>query len=267
MQVPVVPAVPAAPAAASRETMATPQAPSCPPPQVSSEPLNGGRMLVRVGSSCRAGETVRFGYGGATIEHALDSAGRLEMTLDLFAGTSSPIAIVFQDGDSRELPARANDLDRIEKVALIWRSAVDLDLHVFEYGASFGQSGHVWSQSPSSAQSAREQGDATKRGRGFLSRADNGRATGDKVEVYTFIRQPEQAAGTISIAVDHATRGDTASGAACGAGPQSEVRFETIVVARGRAVRETGVVSAIACGTAMSAEARYGTVHQIRVNR
>lgn len=224
-------------------------------------------MLVRVGSPCRGGETVRFGYGGATIEHVLDSAGRLEMTLDLFAGTSSPVAIVFQDGASREVPARANDLDRIEKVTLIWRSTVDLDLHVFEYGASFGQAGHVWSQAPSSAQSAREQGEATKRGRGFLSRADNGRAAGDKIEVYTFFRQPEQAAGTISIAVDHATRGDTASGAACGNGPQSEVRFETIVVARGQAVREAGILAAVACGTPMAAEARYGTIHQIRVTR
>ena len=115
--------------------------------------------------------------------------------------------------------------------------------------------------------SAREQAEASRRARGFISRTDNGHGSGDKIEVYTLFRHPDQAAGTVSIAVDHATRGDTASGAACGAGPQAEVRFETIVVARGRVVREAGVLAAVACGAAMSSEARYGVVHQIRVNR
>ena len=143
-------------------------------------------MLVRVGSPCRAGQTIRFGYGNATIERQLDQSGGLELTLDLFAGTSSPIEIVFADGASRELPARANDLDKVDKVALIWRSTVDLDLHVFEYGAGFGQPGHVWSQAPSSALAAREQATSAKRGRAYredpllqiVSRhAINGRAT------------------------------------------------------------------------------------------
>lgn len=253
----------APPVEPARVAAATP----CGPAQIASEPLDGGRMLVRIGSPCRAVQTLRFSYGGATIEHALDSAGRLEITFDLFAGTASPVEIVFEDGVSREIPARANDLDRVEKVALIWRAPVDLDLHVYEYGAQFSQAGHIWSQAPSSAMSAREQADATRRGRGFLSRADNGGSTGDKVEVYTFIRHGEQTAGTVSIAVDNATRGDTAAGPSCGTGAQAEVRFETVVAARGRLTREAGVIAAVACGTQLSPEARYSIVHQIRVIR
>lgn len=224
-------------------------------------------MLVRVGTPCRADQIIKFGYGDANVVRKLDSAGRLELTLDLFAGTSSPIAIVFEDGSSRELPARASDLDKLEKIALIWRAPVDLDLHAFEYGASFGQPGHVWSHSPSSALAAREQVAATRRGRGFLSRADSGEGTGDKIEVYTFIRHHDQPAGVVSIAIDYASRGDAAKGAACGAGPVAEVKFETVVSSGGRVAREAGIITPVACGAALSADARYGVTHQIRINR
>ena len=228
-------------------------------------------MLLRIGTPCRADQVIRFGYGDATLVRKLDGAGRLELTLDLFAGTASPIAIVFEDGSSRELPARATDLDKLEKIALIWRAPVDLDLHAFEYGATFGQPGHVWAQAPLSAQAAREQTASNRRGRGFLSRSDDGQnggdGSGDKIEVYTFFRFPEQPAGAVSIAVDYASRGELPAGAACGTGPLAEVRFETVVTSRGRVSREAGVLAPVPCGTPLAADARFGVMHQIRVNR
>ena len=259
-------------ASAPRDPVATaPTASPCEPAKIASEPLDGGRMLVRVGTPCRAEQSIRFGYGGASVVRKLDGAGRLELTLDLFAGTASPIEIVFEDGTSRELPARASDLDKLEKIALIWRAPVDLDLHAFEYGATFGQPGHVWAEAPSSALAAREQVAAGRRGRGFLSRADNGQGSGqgsgDKIEVYTFFRYPDQPAGIVSIAIDFATRGDVPSGATCGTGPQALVKFETVVTARGRVTREAGELAPAACGTPLAADARFGILHQIRVNR
>ena len=255
----------ARPSAAVAPTGRSPAA--CEPAQIASEPLDGGRMLVRVATPCRADQTVHFGYGEATILGRLDGGGRLELTLDLFAGAASPVEITFEDGVSREIPARANDLDKVEKIALIWRAPVDLDLHAFEYGATFGQPGHVWAQAPSSAMAARDQTATNKRGRGFISRADGGQGPGDKIEIYTFFRHPEQAAGLVSIAVDYATRGDLPAGTTCGSGPQAEVRFETVVTARGRVARESGVLASVPCGKAMSADARFGIMHQIRVNR
>jgi hypothetical protein len=262
----VAAAQPAAPRSVAVPPASAPPV-ACESPQIGSEPLDGGRMLVRIGSPCRAEQTVSLRYGEATLVGRLDGAGRLETTLDLFAGASSPVEITFADGVSREIPARANDLDKVEKIALIWRTPVNLDLHAFEYGAAFGQSGHVWAQAPSSAISARDQTAASKRGRGFLSRTDSGQGPGDKVEIYTFYRHPEQEAGAVSIAVDYAARGDLPTGLACGTGERAEIRFETVHTVRGRVSRESGLLAAAPCGQPLGAGVRFGAVHQIRINR
>ncbi len=229
---------------------------ACAPPDVTTEPLDGGRMRISVSATCRAGEAVQLSYGGAELLRKLDAHGRLETVLDCFAGTQ-PVELRFADGSRQTLAVQARDLDRVSKIAVIWRAPVNLDLHVFEYAARHDQPGHLWAKAMSSLDTARSQLGTDKRGHGFLSSADDEASLGDKVEVYTFLHSDEQTSGAIALALDYETRGELPSGVTCGQGQLAEIDFQVSMLPRGgQYTRQPGVLTRVDCGQRISREAR-----------
>lgn len=230
----------------------------CSAPEITTEAVDGGQMRIRVAAPCRKSEAVQISYGGAEIIRKLDAWGSLDYTLDCFAGTSSQVELRFADGSRQAFPVKANDLDKVSKVAVLWRAPVNLDLHVFEYGAGFDKPGHLWANATGSPGAARLKAQAERKGYGYLSSADREKTLGDKLEVYTFFHSDEQASGTIALALDYETRGEMPSGATCGRGGLAEIDFQVIILPRkGQATRQSGVLTRVDCGTRISQEARY----------
>ncbi len=79
--------------------------------------------------------SVSISYSDATFVDRLDSEGHYPTVLDCFAGEAAPITITFEDGTSVVRQPVTDDLARYSKVAIVWSSSVDLDLHAFEYAA------------------------------------------------------------------------------------------------------------------------------------
>ncbi len=257
-------AMPAVPQPVEAASLATPGA--CGAAEVVTEALEGGRMRVQLVSPCRAGASLSLAYGGAVLTRRLDAAGELNATLDLFAGAAPAIA-TFDDGVRQSFATRALDLDRIDKVAIIWSAPVDLDLHALEYGAQPGAVGHVWSAVPATATVARELTDASGRGRGFLSLADKGESSGDKVEVYTFFRTNGPMQGPVHVMVDYATRGARPAGTTCGDGPHARVVFESVTFSRGDVARRHGEIAPRPCGQLLDAASRFMPLPQQAARR
>lgn len=263
---------PSAPAPASgsgEQPIATARldgASGCGPVTVETEPLDGGRMIVRLASACRAGRSLSLAYGGAVLARRLDAAGRLEFTLDLFAGPA-PLSLTLHDGARQTIATRARDLDRVDKVAIIWQTPVDLDLHAFEYGARSGEPGHVSPLQPSAAVAARELTLASGRGRGFLSRTDTGEGLGDKVEVYTHFRAEGTSPGPVQLMIDYVTRGALPTGAHCGTGANARVLFESVTLSQGQVERRSGEIPARPCGRPLDSASRMTPLPQQTVRR
>lgn len=230
----------------------------CKETEISTEALDGGQMRIRIAASCHPGEAVQVSYGGAEFIRKLDSFGSLDFILDCFAGSASAAEVRMNDGTRKTLPVVAKDLDKVSKIAVVWRAAANLDLHVFEYGARDDEAGHIWAKSPSSIGSARIQAQTDKRGHGLLGAIDDGQSLGDKVEVYTFVHNDEQSTGAISMALDYESRGEKPSGATCGSGALAEVDFQVNILPRnGQVSRQTGVLTRVECGTVIPREARF----------
>lgn len=230
----------------------------CRDTEISTEPLDGGQMRIRINAGCHAGEAVQLSYAGAEFIRKLNNWGALDFVLDCFAGSASAVEVRLADGTRKTLPVVASDLDKVSKIAVVWRSAVNLDLHVFEYGARDEESGHVWAKAPSSVQSARIAAQTDKRGHGVLSAVDDSESLGDKVEVYTFIHNDEQSTGTIAMALDYETRGEKPQGASCGSGALAEVDFQVNILPRnGQVSRQSGVLARVECGSIIPHEARF----------
>lgn len=231
---------------------------ACIAPEVTTEPLDGGLMRMRIAANCHPNEFVQISYGGAEFIRKLNSYGTLDYVLDCFAGSSSAVEVRFADGVTRQVAITAKDLDKVSKIAVVWRAGVNLDLHVFEYAAKFGENGHFWSGNPSGFVTAQVQGEADQRGHGFLSATDDDKTLGDKLEVYTFLHNDQQSAGAISLALDNATRGEMPSGPTCGQGALAEIGFQVSILPRnGQVTRQSGVLTRVECGTKLTHEARF----------
>ncbi len=211
-------------------------------------------------SQCRAGQLVSFAYSGATFMSQLNEQGRSEFVLDCFAGSAAPITIAFEDSTSVIRQPVTDDMTTLSKVAIVWTSSVDLDLHAFEYAAPRNGEGHVWSGGPSSLAEAMASARRDGRGRGFLSTASAGHEIGMNVEVYTFIHLPRERAGGVKLAVDFASRGDRADGEYCGNGRFAELPFKAFILERDRMPRQLDLAFAsVPCGTELSEAARFNS--------
>ena len=240
--------------------LAQSQPTGCAEPSIAVLPLAGGRTQFSITDPCRAGQMVTFTYVGVPFQRKVDGAGRLDFILDCFAGDGSPVEIGFQDGSTFSRNAVARDMGRISKVSVLWSANVNLDIHAFEYAASFGKPGHVWAAAPSSPEDARSVARAEGRGRGFISHVSDGGNVGSHLEVYTFWHHRRQDRGVIRLALDFASRGSMPQGENCGSGRMAEVEFLVLRLSRGGEFSRTeGVFQRAACGAPLSEQARYST--------
>ena len=229
---------------------------ACRAPEIATEALDGGMMALHITAACHPNETVQISYAGAEFLRKLNARAR-STSPRLLAGTSSVVdvrsATIPQDGTRV-----ARDLDKVSKIAVLWRAPVNLDLHVFEYAARHGQAGHLWAKKPSAIATARLASQTEKRGHGFLSAIDDDQSLGDKIEVYTFLHNDEQASGSIALALDYETRGETPAGATCGQGALAEIDFQVVIQPRGGQVtRQAGVLTRVECGIRIATESRF----------
>ena len=172
-------------------------------PLISVEPVSAGLSQIAITAPCMPYGRVRFRYDAIEMIRMLDAYGRLTFVFDCFLGDKPPLIIAFDDGSSVSTPLRTVDLDRITKIAVVWRGKVNLDLHAYEYAAGPSDAGHIWSGAPSSRWDVEDRRGRDKRGHGFLSFASNGSDEGDQLEVYTFVHEPSQKAGAVTLALDY----------------------------------------------------------------
>lgn len=226
----------------------------CGEPDIALRAGAGGLTEISIAASpCRAGELVSIAYAGATLLERLDAEGRSRTALDCFAGAAAPVTIAFEDGTTVTRPPVTDDLAQYSKVAIVWSSSVDLDLHAFEYAAAANDTGHIWAGQPLSLAEARSRAERERRGRGFLSTISRGTTIGMNVEVYTFVHYPREPAGGVKIGVDFATRGARPDGDYCGSGRYAEVHFKAYTLHRGRIARELDLAFAgVPCGTELT---------------
>jgi hypothetical protein len=215
-------------------------------------------MGLRIESACRAGEFMQVRYGGIDLIRKIGDSGVLFIDLDLFAGAGKPVDLVFHDGTRKAVPADAKDLDRVSKVALFWRSPINLDIHAFEYSASYGEAGHRWSRIAADAASTIARAKEGQRGQGFVSTSADGTGAGLHMEVYTFVHADNEPAGAVALAIDYETRGDVPAGEVCGPGQLANIAYEFRVLSRdGQTAGGAGTIRSAPCGVPLSQAVRY----------
>lgn len=240
-----------------------PVAQGCGQAEITSRRGPGAYSVLRIASSCRAGEVITLSHAGLDFSAQLDNTGRAEVSLPVMDIDSGVVAI-FGDGGRTVTPLDYDDraVDLALRVAVTWTTPVDLDLHVFEYAAGFGADGHVWQENPRAFREVR------RAGGGYLASFPALKAGGQSIEVYTFWANSRARPGFARIALDHASRGDTPAGDFCGSGALASPEYVMVRAAGGAVIsRSKGRFAPAACGVALSTEARYqnGAVKDLEI--
>ncbi len=232
---------------------------ACKDVQLSTQAQPAGRFEIKLHSNCLAGRQIKIVYAAHEFVRTIDNAGNMSFLLDLFEG-AAPLALKFDDGSTTNINVTGVSFAQISKVAVIWSTPVNLDLHAFEYLAPQNGPGHVWSKAPASLETAMTAAKEGSRGRGFLSTSDTGEDAGTHVEVYTFLHNKSQRQGVITLKIDYETRGDTPSGEHCGNGPLAEIEALVVRLRPGGTVEKELVrLGAAPCGEQLPQSKRFNS--------
>ncbi|MGV6803958.1 MAG: hypothetical protein ACWA49_07110 [Ruegeria sp.] len=135
---------------------------------------------------CNPGKSVELHHSGMTFSAKTDDRGWLDVTIPVLSEYAI-FLISFEDQRGTVATTHVPDLANYDRVALQWSGKTDLQLHALEFGASYGDAGHVWSNSPSS-------------GSGKV--VHFGQVGAKNVEIYSIPRVGNVATGTVALSVE-----------------------------------------------------------------
>ena len=103
----------------------------------------GAMVLMSVDAPCLPDQRVTFHHNGLMFTHVTDAEGQLAVSAPALAISAVFIAD-FGNGDGAVGHVMVPDLDQFERAAAQWRGDLGIELHAREFGADYGQVGHVW---------------------------------------------------------------------------------------------------------------------------
>jgi len=113
-------------------------------------PAPGAMLDASVYAPCDAGAAVTLTHAGLTFDTRLGGDGQLMVQIPALTEDAG-VALGFADGRLQEDRTLVPDLAMLERVVLQWQSPALLLLHAYEFGAGYGDAGHVHAGAPRAA--------------------------------------------------------------------------------------------------------------------
>jgi hypothetical protein len=151
---------------------------------------------IEIRSTCMPDTRVTLHHNGLMISEMTDDQGELFLTMPALSETAVFIADFGQD-HSAITTVSVPSLRFYDRAVVQWQGAASLHLHALEFGAQFGQDGHIWDE---------QTGDLEKTihgESGFLSLiGDPDLAEGMQAQVYTFPSGTTSRVGDILLEIE-----------------------------------------------------------------
>lgn len=163
---------------------------------LTAEPVAAAMVDLTLSAPCLSGERVTIHHGGLKFTEVLGPDGSLKLTVPALA-EQAMFVVAFTNGDGAVARAEVSSLPFYDRVAVQWKGEAGLQIHALEYGAGYGEEGHVWQGAPRDLTSVAsgEGGFVTR-----LGRADVAEAL--MVEFYTFPTATAREGGTVILSLE-----------------------------------------------------------------
>lgn len=150
-------------------------------------PNASARLTVK--APCNGDQAVELHHSGMTFTGMTDARGNLDVTIPALSEYAI-FLVSFDDKVGTAATTHIPDIAEFERIALQWHGDTDLQLHALEFGAGYGQAGHVWANSETDST-----GQVV-----HLGLADAGQAK--NVELYSFPAGSTDQSGTVALTVE-----------------------------------------------------------------
>ncbi len=150
-------------------------------------PMASANLIVE--APCLAEQQVEIHHSGLTFTEMTDAEGRLDITIPALSEYAI-FLVSFENHKGAVATTHVKDLGDYDRVALQWKGTTALQIHALEFGASYGEHGHVWA-------------DPNAQGLGQVVQLGNiGTPAAQAVEVYSVPTQKTTKSGTVELTVE-----------------------------------------------------------------
>lgn len=154
--------------------------------------------MVRLALSapCNANERVTISHMNMTFVETTSPTGTLDLLVPTLA-EDAVFSLSLTNGDLVEARADVPSIALYDRIVLQWAGEPGVQIHALEFGATYGEDGHVWIGAPRDMSAvARGQG-------GFLMRHGDPDASEQMLaEVYTFPAAMAKSPGAVTLSVE-----------------------------------------------------------------
>lgn len=151
---------------------------------------------LAVTAPCRAGERVTVRHAGLLFSGQIDALGAFAAEVPALLADAA-FSVTFPDGRVARTALAVPGAEAIDRVALQFNGPTGLQIHALEFGADYGDPGHVW------AEAARDWASAMTMRGGFLTRlGDASLSDAFLAEVYTFPAEVTGRDGVVRLSVE-----------------------------------------------------------------
>lgn len=163
---------------------------------LNASPQAAAMVRLTLEAPCMVNERFTLHHNGMMFSMATDMNGTAEF--DVPALSQDAVFIVaFGNGEGAVANASVTSLEYYDRAVVQWKGQSGMQVHALEYGAAYGEAGHVW------ADAARDQTSAALGEGGFLTRmGDPELDQALLAEVYTFPTGVAKRGGDVVLSVE-----------------------------------------------------------------
>lgn len=164
--------------------------------KMSARPLAAAMVQLDIEAPCAPLARLTLHHNGMMITEQTGPGGSLTLTLPALSERAIFMA-AFENGLMAMADAEVTSLDIYDRVVVQWKGPGQLQVHALEFGADYGDAGHVWAEAPRDmTQAARGQG-------GFVTVHGSAMSDQDlRAQVYTFPSGTAELTGEIGLSVE-----------------------------------------------------------------
>lgn len=156
-------------------------------------PSAGAMLDASVYAPCDRGAQVQVSHAGLNFDTHIGTDGSLMLAVPALIDDAT-LTVTFADGRAQSDRTFVQDLASVERVALQWVGPAHLILHAYEFGAQYGEAGHIFVGNPEVAGSSEH---------GFLTDlGDPTIADGHRVQVYSYPASQSSRSGSVVLEIE-----------------------------------------------------------------
>ncbi|WP_246162229.1 hypothetical protein [Roseovarius faecimaris] len=145
---------------------------------------------------CMVNERFTLHHNGMMFSMTTDMEGTAEFAVPALS-ENAVFIVAFANGEGAVANASVTSLEYYDRAVVQWKGQSGMQVHALEYGADYGEAGHVW------ADAARDESSAALGEGGFLTRLGDPELDQALIaEVYTFPSGVAKQGGDVTLSVE-----------------------------------------------------------------